>query len=55
MEVLGVIGEAIGSVAFWWGIVQVAKIVSITYLISECEVPFERVSDFYKRPQKRGF
>lgn len=59
MEVLGegikAIGEAVGSLAFWWAIVQVVKTVAISYLISECDVPFDKVSDFFKRPNKKGF
>ena len=60
MEILGeglkALGGAVGSIALWWGLVQVAKIGALTYLVSEKEVPFDKVSKFFEMGQrKRGF
>ena len=46
-EGLVVIGKAVGSIAMWWGLVQISKTIAITFLVSECDVPFEKVSDFF--------
>ena len=59
MEILGeglkALGGAVGSIALWWGLAQIAKIGALTYLVSEREMPFDDVSKFFEKPQKKVF
>lgn len=51
-EGLAAIGKAVGSVAMWWGLVQIGKTAAITFLVSKCAVPFEKVSKFFDTPKR---
>ena len=51
-EGLAVIGKAIGSIVMGWGLVQIGKTVAITFLVSECDGPFEKVSKFFDTPKR---
>lgn len=59
MEILGeglkALGLGISLIALFWGLVQIAKIGALTYLVSEREVPFDKVSKFFEKPQKKSF
>lgn len=59
MEVLGeglkAVGAAVGSIAMWWGLAQISGTAALAFLVYMDKTPFDKVSRFFEKPQKRGF
>lgn len=53
VAIIEALGKVIGSVAWAWAVVNVAGIISKTFLVSECDIEPERLKDWVGLEIKR--